>query len=294
MLRTNKDQLVMISVQGRIAPPEHLDMYRVSSEGKPYLAVRTGGICYNVKIGDSVFGWAADHVEPGVSTLVDPEKRDGRINKGYHYYSCVGNQVRVVSGDAKGKIGIVTGHHGGAEHVLVDFDDDTLDQLTLSDLFLIKGYGQGLKFPDYPDIHPFNLDPALFEKMNVKDEEGVLHVGVRRTLPSYLMGSGIGSRTTVTGDYDIMSSDRSEIKRHQLDDLCFGDLVAILDHDNVYGRSYRKGAVSIGVVIHSDCPEAGHGPGVTTLLTSPSGQLQPVIDEDANIGKMLKIGRYRD
>ena len=36
-------------------------------------------------------------------------------------YSCVGNEAKVVSGDAKGAIGYVIGHHGGSEHVIVDF-----------------------------------------------------------------------------------------------------------------------------------------------------------------------------
>ena len=30
---------------------------------------------------------------------------------------------------------------------------------------------------------------------------------------------------------------------------------------------YLKGAVSIGVVVHSDCVKMGHGPGITTIVT---------------------------
>ena len=39
---------------------------------------------------------------------------------------------------------------------------------------------------------------------------------------------------------------------------------------------------------------SGHGPGVTTILTSPDGAIQPFMDENANIGYYLKIGRWRE
>jgi hypothetical protein len=63
-----------------------------------------------------------------------------------------------------------------------------------------------------------------------------------------------------------------------------------MDHDNAYGRSFRKGAVSIGIVVHSDCRLACHGPGITTLMTSPSGRITPVKDPEANIADRLGIG----
>lgn len=73
----------------------------------------------------------------------------------------------------------------------------------------------------------------------------------------------------------------------------FGDVVAIMDADHTYGRIYKTGAVSIGVIVHSNCATAGHGPGVTTLFTSAEGKIVPVPDSAANIGMYLKIGRFR-
>ena len=52
-------------------------------------------------------------------------------------------------------------------------------------------------------------------------------------------------------------------------------------------------AVSIGVVIHSDCLLAGHGPGITVLMTSAKPLIAPVIDDGANLADLLKIGRKR-
>ncbi len=293
MIQTNKDKLVMISVQGTIVKPEHSGRHSVGHAGEIFMVPGTGGITYNIKVGDPAFGWAADHVEPGVSTIADQEKRTSGPNRGYNFYACIGNEARIVSGDAKGATGIVTGHHGGAEHVLIDFPDEALEKLTLDDKVLIRGFGQGLKLVDYPDIHIYNLDPGLFEKMNIEESNGELLVPVAAVIPGMLMGSGVGSTSIGTGDYDIMTSDRKALQEHGLMNLKFGDIVLIQDHDNTYGRCYRKGAVSVGVIIHSDCKYAGHGPGVTTIMTSSSGKIKPVLSLEANIAKILKIGRFR-
>jgi hypothetical protein len=50
-----------------------------------------------------------------------------------------------------------------------------------------------------------------------------------------------------------------------------------------------RGAITIGIIVHSNCVISGHGPGVTTLLTSRSGKIVPKIDPDANIAKILKL-----
>ena len=69
-----------------------------------------------------------------------------------------------------------------------------------------------------------------------------------------------------------------------------GDFVALLDHDNSYGRAYRQGAVTISVIVHSDCRGAGHGPGVTTVMTCSTSLIKPIIDPRANIADLFKIG----
>jgi hypothetical protein len=291
-MRTNRDKLVMISVQGTIVNPRHSGRHGVSHGGTPFMVPGTGGITYNVRVGDPVFGWEVDHVEPGVSTVLDEKDRSSPTNQGYNFYACVGNEAKVVSGDAKGAKGVVTGHHGGAEHVLIDFSQAVLEQLTLDDKFLIKGFGQGLRLLDYPDVHVYNLDPNLLEEMGIAEKDGELHVPVVGAVPSFLMGSGVGSTSMGTGDYDIMTADEEALRKHGLEKLCFGDIVYIEDHDNSFGRCYRKGAGTIGVVIHSDCRSAGHGPGVTTMMTSAKAILKPVISAQANIARILKIGRF--
>ena len=87
-----------------------------------------------------------------------------------------------------------------------------------------------------------------------------------------------------------MTSDPETVKEFGLDQIRFGDFVALMDHDNRFGRAYRKGAISIGIVVHSDCLLAGHGQGVTTLMTCETSLIKPVIDPKANIADRLGIG----
>lgn len=103
------------------------------------------------------------------------------------------------------------------------------------------------------------------------------------------MGSGLDTNQTYSGDYDIQLFDEATRGEYGLDDLRLGDLVAILDADHSYGRIYRKGAVSVGIVVHTNCVTSGHGPGVTTLFTSSTGKIIPKIDSKANIALLLKL-----
>ena len=290
-LKTNRDQLVMTAVQGSVSPANQWAPFEVGSEGEVCAWPSTGGITYNVKVGDSVFGWAGEHIEPGVSSTLDHKNK--KASAGYQFLSCCGNRARVISGEAKGATGTVIGHHGGVEHLMLDFSDEVLDQLTCDDKFLIKGFGQGLKFTDHPDVFIYNTDPDLLEKMGLKErEDGKIEVPVNVVVPGYAMGSGIGALSMTTGDYDILCHDESVVKEYNLDKLRFGDFVAVLDHDNRYGRTYRKDSITIGMIIHSDSPLGGHGPGMMTLMSATDNKLIPMIDDNANLGAILNIGRY--
>lgn len=282
MLKTNKEKVVKWSAQGKVHHPTG-GTYRITHEGKPMILPATGGISYNVKIGDSAFGWAGDHVEPGVSM----RNENTNENAALMTFACIGNEAKIISGDAKGKKGYVTGMHGGIDHVLVYFDEETLEDLAIDDKIQIKAYGQGLQLTDHQDVHVMSIDPDLFEKLGIKEVDGKLQVPVVAKVPPYLMGSGIGSGNGYSGDYDIMTADTEEIKRLGLDQLRFGDLVLLQDCDNSYGRGYLKGAVSIGVVVHSDCVKAGHGPGITTIMVSKTPLIEGVIDQEANIATYM-------
>jgi hypothetical protein len=250
-----------------------------------------GGITYNMRVGDWAVGWEADHVEPGVS--IENKERDERFpggaNAALNVLACVGNEATVVSGDAKGAKGTVTGKHGGIEHVLVDFNAETMEKLSIGDKMLIKAFGVGLKLLDFPDVKVMNMDPKFCEAINPKPSGDKLEVPVTHMVPAEVMGSGLGADQTYSGDYDIQLFDEGAKREYGLGDLRLGDLVAIQDADHSFGRIYRKGAISVGIVVHTDCVISGHGPGVTTLFTSSGGSILPRIDTDANIVKLLKL-----
>jgi len=292
MLRTNVDKLVKISVVGEVASPIYgRSVYNISAEGVPMVLPGVGGITYNVRVGDPACGWEADHVEPGVS--IENKENDPTFGRGantaLNVLSCVGNEAVVVSGDAKGAKGVVTGKHGGIEHVLVDFQLETLEKLMLGDKVLVKAFGVGLKLLDFPDVKVMNMDPRFLEAIDPKPVGDKLEVPVTHVIPAAIMGSGLGANQTYSGDYDIQLFDEAARKEYGLDDLRLGDLVAILDADHSYGRIYRKGAVSVGIVVHTNCVTSGHGPGVTTLFTSSTGKIIPKIDSKANIAYILKL-----
>ncbi len=286
MIATNKEKLVCQSVIGEITSPlGGVNPYRVSPDGVPEIYPGVGGITYNLRIGDLAGGLFADHVEPGVSisNFKDIGGQPGP-NRALNIFSCVGNLATVVTGDAKGKSGRVTGKHGGIEHVLIDFEPEILDLLVIGDKIQIKSYGCGLQALDFPDIRLMNLDPALLQLLRLKKaKDGSLEVPVTHIVPARIMGSGIGSSHSHSGDYDIQLFDRPTVLEYGLDDLRLGDLVAITDADASYGRIYKTGGVVIAIVVHSDCVLAGHGPGAMVVMSSRDGRITPKLEARANL-----------
>ncbi|GIX08063.1 MAG: DUF4438 domain-containing protein [Candidatus Poribacteria bacterium] len=283
-LRTNQDRLVEIGVVGEVVHPRiPSSIYRVGQDGRLHVVPGTGGVVRNVRVGAPATGWRGDHIEPGASIRAKSAEENTALN----VLACVGNRATVVSGDAKGGVGYVTGKHGGVEHVLCEFPDEVLEKLLPGDRVRVDAFGQGLELTDYPEIAVRNLDPRLLDVWGIVEEEGRLVVPVTHCVPAKVMGSGLGANTTVRGDYDIQLFSSDVVEEFGLSDLRLGDLVAILDADHTYGRSYFSGAVSVGVVVHSDSYVAGHGPGVTTLLTSRTGAIRPKTDPEANLKTLM-------
>lgn len=290
-MRMNTEQLVRLAVMAEISHPTlRKTGYVTTSEGKAEVYPSVGGITYNCRIGDSAIDIMADHVEPGVSVRNNaPSAGEYSPNGALNVLACLGNKATVISGDAKGAEGFVTGKHGGIDHVMVDFQPDILQQLNIGDKIRIETFGTGLQLPDYyPHILVMNIDPHLLLKMNIAEKSGkTLEMGVTHIIPAKVMGAGIGATSAYSGDYDIQMFDEKVVKKHRLDSMRFGDIVAITDSDASHGWIYREGALTIGIVAHSRSVISGHGPGVTTILTSPAGKIKPVIDPQANLKRMF-------
>jgi hypothetical protein len=111
--------------------------------------------------------------------------------------------------------------------------------------------------------------------------------GVRTTVPSKLAGNGIG-RPSVSWDLDLQL--RPPARRDgaggdpDTAELLLGDLVAVSDLDVRYNMGYRRGWLTVGVVVHGASPLPGHGPGITPILTGPADVLQVRPDGAAHGG----------
>jgi hypothetical protein len=158
MLKTNEDKVVEFLLQCNPGMPRGRARWSVDHEGVPFVLPSIGGITLNVAVGDCAFGWAGDHVEPSVSCTADTRKPNEHPNVSLQLYACAGNKAILTSGNAKGSTGYAIGHHGGSEHVVVEFPREVKERMSYGDDILIRGRGQGLKLLDYPDISLFNLD----------------------------------------------------------------------------------------------------------------------------------------
>ena len=283
MLRTNADQLVEMATSGQISQPGfRRPEYLPDNEGVGRVLPGMYGMLYNIRVGDSAFRWAGDHVEPGASIA----HKDLNADFALHYLTCIGNRALVTSGEAQGAEGIVTGEHA---RILIDFEPEVSELLCVGDSIQIRAKGRGLRLTDYPHIQLKKCSPELIEALPVEAiDEFKIRVPVTMELPIEAMGSGAELNSEYV-DQDLMTGDKALMAELGLDTMRLGDLVAIRNADHRYGRSYRKGAVSIALCIHGDSIMTGHGPGILTLMTCEQNAIEWQIDKKANIAHYLKI-----
>lgn len=281
-LKTNEKKLIKMSIGGYVTQPSFKNPgYIPDNDGNSVILPGMYGVVNNVKVGDKAFGWNGDHIEPGVS--IDSEN----INEHFalHYLVCTGNKAIVRSGEAKGKTGIVTGEHA---RNLIHFEQNILEKICVGDQIDIITHGRGLKLLDFPEIEIKKIDPNLLKSMNFKVENKKLIVDVAIELPIKIMGSGAELNSEYV-DQDLMSGDRSLMKKLKIDQMKLGDLIVINHADHRWGRSYKKDHVSIALCIHGDSVMTGHGPGIMTVMTGTKKNLGWRINKKANLKNILKI-----
>ena len=281
-LKTNEKKLIKMSIGGYVTQPSFKNPgYIPDNDGNSVILPGMYGVVNNVKVGDKAFGWNGDHIEPGVS--IDSEN----VNEHFalHYLVCTGNKAIVRSGEAKGKTGIVTGEHA---RNLIHFEQNILEKICVGDQIDIITHGRGLKLLDFPEIEIKKIDPNLLKSMNFKVENKKLIVDVAIELPIKIMGSGAELNSEYV-DQDLMSGDRSLMKKLKIDQMKLGDLIVINHADHRWGRSYKKDHVSIALCIHGDSVMTGHGPGIMTIMTGTKKNLGWKINKNANLKNILKI-----
>lgn len=288
-LATNAADLVAVSVAGAVAHPTFpglpAEPYRLAADGTAFLLPAWGGLVYNVSVGDRAFGWAADCIHPGVSI----RQADDMKNRGLLVYACVGNRAKVMTGQAAGAIGVVTGKSGRfSEQVIVHLPKDVRARMAVGDQIVIRAEGVGLTLTGHPAVTAKSLAPSLLAAMPVHEADGRVAFGVVARVPAHLVGGGLGL-SSEGGSVHIQTTDRALIADLGLDRLRLGDLVALDDTDARFNHGYLTGARAIGVVSSTDGPRAGYGPGVTVLLTAPSGELGSLEAPGANLAELLTL-----
>lgn len=280
--RSNADRLVTQILAGEVWPPlGDRHAFRVDPDGTPFVLPGMGGVTLGVHCGDPATGHAGDHVEPGLSV----RHRDPGPNFALQYLTCVGNRVRVASGPAAGAEGFVIGQHA---YVLVDMAEERLREVTTGDQVTVFAQGQGLTLPDHPEIRVKNCSPELLELMGGGTAaDGALEVHVAAHVPPEAVGAGAGmvseyANTDLMGAYAGLGADLSL----GLESLRIGDLVALEDQDHRFGRGYRPGWLTVGVISTGSCLLFGHGPGPSTIMSGPREAFRPIVDPDASLAPL--------
>jgi hypothetical protein len=284
-IATNRDKVLTIAVHGQIAPAQPSRGYVVTWDGKPKLAVGTGGINYNLRLGDRVFGWAGERATVGVAAEGTGDARYG--GDAWLTHTMIGNEVRVVGGEAQGQKGVVVGKFGG--YVLMQFPPAVLDKLTVGDRLQVKADGLGLEIEGFKDVFVHSLAPALLDKLGLRVAGDKIEVPVVKEIPAEIVGQGAGSGA-LYGNWHIQTCYPPDIQKYGLDELRFGDLVLLQDMQTDYGKGYYKGGATVGVVCAGPSDQSGLGVGVTAILSTRFGKLAGRIDPQANIGRYLGLG----
>lgn len=286
-LNSNYKSLIKMSVAGYVSQPSFRSPgYIPDNSGKAVILPGMFGVTTNVSIGDRAFGWAGDHIEPGVS--IDSPNLEEHF--ALHYLSCTGNKAIIRTGNAKGKIGIVTGEHA---RILIHFEKKILNLISVGDQIDIISYGRGLKLINYNEIHLKKISPYLLKSLNLKIKNKKVICDAAIELPIRIMGSGAELNSEYV-DQDLMSGDKNLIKKYKIDEMKLGDLIVINNADHRWGRTYNNKYVTIALCIHGDSVMTGHGPGIMTIMTGTKKQLGWNINSKANIANYFKIGKYEN
>lgn len=288
LVRMATQRLVTVTVAGTVRHPRlGAPPFRITREGRVLVVPGSGGIVLDRRVGDAALGMAGDHVEPGVSVRTEGKPE----NRALLGLSCIGNEAVVLDGPAEGSRGVVVGKHGGIDNLIVDLPLKVRRLMRIGDRVQVTARGQGLTFPELPEVMALNLSPELVARWGLVVEGGALRAPVTHLVPGGWLGSGLGKPHGVLGDCDVQLTNPEAMVRLRLDRLRLGDLVCVVGMDWRWGPSRRRDLVSVGVVVHGDSAVAGHGPGITPLLVGPMSHLRPTFSAQANLAALLGLRR---
>jgi hypothetical protein len=152
----------------------------------------------------------------------------------------------------------------------------------------VKARSIGLKISGFEEVMVHSASPELLEGIRIEEEKAKLRVPVVKVIPNELIGAGFGT-SAHSSHIEIQTCYPPDIEKHQLDELRFGDIVALQNILSDYGRQYYKGAMTIGVICSGPSEVSGRGIGVTTIMSSKTSLIDSRLEPESNICKALKI-----
>ncbi len=253
--------------------------YLIDTDGAPYVPIGDGGVVLGLSIGDSVFGFDAEHASPAVSLV----HGDQAARHALTAFACLGNPVTVRSGAAAGSVGAVLGKRGEEGRVLVAFSPAVRAKLLPGDAMAVRALGQGSELPAaLGGGQLMNVDPALLGELGIDIGQNPIEVGVRGMVGSKLIGNGIG-RPAQQWNLDLQV-DASSAQRWGLEQLSIGDLLAVQNLDVRHNAGYRAGWTTVGVVLTTGSPRPGHGPALMPILCLPSDRVRCTVQATDHSG----------
>jgi hypothetical protein len=161
------------------------------------------------------------------------------------------------------------------------FEQADLARMRPADQVAVRARGQGWRPPGLAaEVSVLNIGAAAFAALPlaISEDGSGITAGVRMVLPSKVAGNGIG-RPAAGWDLDLQLTaapgDAS---------LLLGDLVAISDIDARFNMGFRRGWLTVGLLVHGASPLPGHGPGLTPVLTGPATALRAEPDAAGHAG----------
>ncbi|OFE14375.1 DUF4438 domain-containing protein [Humibacillus sp. DSM 29435] len=278
----NTPTLVATNVAGVVEHPG-LDNnpYLIDVDGRPYVPIGDGGVVLGISLGDSVFAFDTDHASAAVSLVhSDPAARYALTA-----FACLGNAVTVRSGAAAGAGGVVLGKRGEQGRVLAWFPPETLATIVPGDAMSVRAYGQGAGLSGAlaeRGAELLNVDPGILPRLGVTIGDAQVSATVRGVVGSEVVGNGLG-RPAHQWDLDLQV-DASNADRLGLHRLAIGDLVAVADLDVRRNAGYRRGWVTLGVVVTTTSPRPGHGVGMMPIFSAPRATVELEVRPDDHVG----------
>ena len=296
MIKLNTENLVERGVDVKVVnlvsvPPVGRHRKNVSVESLPFC-----GISYNVRLGDPVFGWSEDLIEPGIIAAVHTGDHSSPCpGNGLPGICSIGNKVKIITGEAPGLEGVLVGKSFAVpDAVIIDFPERVYQKLTAGDHLWILARGRRSMFAEYPSIQCYGIDPEVLNKFELQQ------AGRTRLMTPVCFFMTPDYFTPIDEKHFVPQllcsfhgADSREMQKLGIGNMRFGDLIAITDLDCTDGFNKQQGAVTIGMVTLSPVAVWDIAFGVSVLLTCSEGRIVPVINPSANIGHHLGVGRFR-